>query len=67
MFSTKGQEIRNLGFADCRTFPTLLFRLESSHGYYAKKGAWLCSNKTLFTKTSQRLGPPGGPVCQAPS
>jgi hypothetical protein len=35
----------------CQHYSTLPLQVERSHTQFVKKGALLCSNKTLFTKT----------------
>lgn len=43
-----------LGFADFRVSITVTYgRCHSSHGQRVNEWAWLCSNKTLYTKLAE--------------
>ena len=53
MFSVKDQSTDIPGFASHKVFIIYLalpLQWECSHRQYKRKCAWLCANKTLFTK-----------------
>ena len=53
MFSVKDQTTNTPGFASRKVsiiYLALQLQSECSHRQYKRKCAWLCSNKTLFTK-----------------
>jgi hypothetical protein len=45
-------------------YSTLLLQCANNHRQYVNKWIWLCSNKTLFTKTDSKLDLTYGPLFQ---
>ena len=44
----------------CQKYPTLQLQRKNNHRQYINEWAWLCSNKTSFTKTDSELIWPTG-------
>lgn len=59
LFFLKGTESKYLrlwqAIQSCHNYSPLPWKHKSSHKQYMNKWAWLCSNKTLFTKAGSSL------------